>query len=173
VSIIAVTSCTVPKKYQAGKPFVYKTDVRLVNSDLSKSDRLQLRESLRSQIDDSLQGRTVLAFGLSRPFGFYYRLSKPAVFDTLYIGRSKTFMNALLNSRGYFSPQITDTFWIDTVRRGKQMRTHVQFYVKHGVALRYDSIGYDLQDSALQQLTMRSLSQSLLKKNDPYSVQNI
>jgi outer membrane protein assembly factor BamA len=171
--IVAAGSCTVPKKFQAGKPFVYKTDVKLVNSDLPKSDRLQLKEALRGQIDDSLQVRTVLAFGLSKPFGFYYRLSRPAVFDTLYIGRSKTFMNALLNSRGYFSPQITDTLWIDTVRRGKQMRTHVQFFVKHGVALRYDSIGYDLQDSALQRLTMQSLDESLLKKNDPYSVQNI
>ena len=167
-----MVACTIPKKYQKGKPFIYSTDVILRNSDLPNAEKLQLRQSLRNQVDDSLQVPTVLAFRALPPW-FYYRLSKPAVFDSTYIGRSKTFMNALLNSRGYFSPVITDTFWVDTLRRKNQMRTYVKFFVSPGVALRYDSIGYDMQNSELQQLAMQNLDRSLLQKSDPYSVQNI
>lgn len=167
-----IISCTVPRRFQKGKPFIYKTEVTLAGSDLSTSKKQELREALRNQLDDSLQVRTVLAVRWQPPF-FYYRLSKPAVFDTLYIGRSKTFMSALLNSRGYFHPLITDTFYIDTVKNKKQMRVHVRFQVQHGIALRYDSIGYELQSPELQQLTIRNKEKSLLKKNDAYNIQTI
>jgi len=169
---LMIGSCTVPRKYQRGKPFVYKSEITLEKSDLPSSARLQLREALRNQMDDSLQVRTVIAVRWQPPF-FYKRLSKPAVFDTLYIGRSKTFMTALLNSQGYFSPQIRDTFWIDTLKAKKQMRTHVRFKVDHGVALRYDSIGYDLQTPELQQMALANRDKSLIRKNDNYSIQNI
>src|SRR5688500_72543 len=134
-----ISSCTIPGKFQKGKPFVYSSDVKLQNvDDLSNSEKQQLRQALSNQVDDSLQVRKVLT-----PF-LFYRLNRPAAFDTLYIGRSKTFMTALLNSQGYFNPQITDTFWIDTVQRKKQMRTYVRFFVNPGRVLRYDSVGYDI-----------------------------
>jgi outer membrane protein insertion porin family len=170
--ILIISSCTIPKKYQKGKPFVYKVDVVLQNSDLTSSERKVLKENLQNQVDDSLQSKTILAFRLIPPF-FYYRLSKPAVLDTLSIGRSKTFMTALLNSQGYFGPRITDTLWIDTLKRKNQMRAHVRFFVHPGKALRYDSIGYDLHTPELQQLAMENREKSLIKKKDPYSIQNI
>lgn len=144
----------------------------MVNPGLSNSARMRLKEALNNQIDDSLQVRTVLAVRPVPPF-FYYRLSRPAAFDTLYIGRSKTFMNALLNSQGYFNPVITDTFWIDTLTRKKQMRAHVRFFVNPGQALRYDSVGYDLETAELQSLAMSNREKALIKKQQPYSVQDI
>lgn len=170
--IICIASCTVPRKYQQGKPFIYKTDITLENTGLPTSARQRLKESLRNQIDDSLQVRTVIAVRWTPPF-FYNRLSRPAVFDTLYIGRSKTFMTALLNSQGYFNPVIRDTFWIDTLKKKNQIRTYVKFTVNPGIALKYDSIGYDLQTPELQALAMQNIDQSLVKKNDPYSIQHI
>lgn len=170
--LLCIASCTVPRKYQKGKPFIYKTDITLENTGLPTSARQRLKESLRNQIDDSLQVRTVIAVRWTPPF-FYNRLSRPAVFDTLYIGRSKTFMTALLNSQGYFNPVIRDTFWIDTLRNKNQIRTYVKFTVNPGIALRYDSIGYDLQTPELQALAMQNIDKSQVKKNDPYSIQNI
>lgn len=170
--IILVSSCVQPRRFQKEKPFIFSSEVKLVNSKLSNTARIQLRDALTNQIDDSLRVRTVLALTYKPPF-FYNRLSRPPVFDTLYIGRSKTFMNGLLNSQGYFNPVIRDTFWIDTVRSGKQMRAHVRFFVDPGNALRYDSIGYNLRTPELQSLATANVERSLIKKNDPYSVQNI
>ena len=167
--ILFIASCTVPHRYQKDKPFVYKSGVTL-KSDLTNTAKQQLKSGLMNQIDDSLQVRTILAIRLKPPF-FYYRLSKPPVFDSLYIGRSKTFMTALLNSQGYFGPTITDTFSIDTV--GSQKRVSVRFNVTTGKALRLDSIGFALRTPELQLLTMESRDKSLLKKNDAYSIQNI
>jgi outer membrane protein insertion porin family len=160
-------SCTVPKRFQKGKPFVYKSEVKLINTDLTGARKTQLRESLINQMDDSLQTRKVLT-----PL-FYYRLNKPAVFDSLYIGRSKTFMTALLNAQGYFNPTIKDTFWIDTVKNGRQMRTYVRFYVDPGRALRYDSVAYDIYTPELQRLAMENRDKAIVKKDQPYSIQSI
>lgn len=169
-AITTITSCTVPRRYQKEKPFVFKSDISIINTDLSTSEKQQLKQGLLNQMDDSLKVRKVLAVRLIPPF-FYYRLSRPAAFDTLFIGRSKTFMNALLNSQGYFYSTIADTFNIDTVKN--QQRATVEFFVNPGRALRYDSIGYELQTQELQQLAMENRSGSLIKKHDPYSIQNI
>ncbi|MGZ5247403.1 MAG: hypothetical protein ACXWV5_10195, partial [Flavitalea sp.] len=141
--IVLVTSCTVPKRYQKGKPFVYKTNIAL-QSDLPRKESQELKERLNVQIDDSLKVTTLLSIRAMPPF-FYYKLDRPVVFDTMYIGRSKTFMSALLNSQGYFNPQFRDTFYVDTVK--DQLRTYINFTVIPGKVLRMDSIGYDFKDS--------------------------
>jgi outer membrane protein assembly factor BamA len=172
-----ISSCTAPRKgtYQRDKPFVYDTRIKLENVSLKPGEKLALREALTNQLDDSLQIRTVVS--VKFPFIFYNRLVKPAVFDTIYIGKSKTFMSALLNAQGYFHPTITDTFWIDTIRaqnsKRKQIRTYVRFNVNPGNALRYDSVAYDIRTPELQQLAMENLGKSLVKKNEQYSIQSI
>src|SRR3989337_4449157 len=112
--LLLMASCTTPKKYQKNKPFVFKTNISIQN-DLPASQKAELKAGLLNQLDDSLKVRTVLAIGITPPF-FYSRLSKPPVFDTMNVGRSKTFMSALLSANGYLNPIITDTFRIDTVR---------------------------------------------------------
>ena len=172
--ILITSSCTVPKRNSTTKPFVFSTEVKLVDANLSRSKKLALKEALVNQLDDSLKNRRVLTLLLR------YRLQSPAVFDTLYIGRSKTFMNALLNAQGYFHPTITDTFWIDTVyafkmfkKRERQMRTYIRFFVNPGNPLRFDSVGYDLQTPELQQLALQHLDEALVKKNQQYSIQAV
>ncbi|MEO8584183.1 MAG: BamA/TamA family outer membrane protein [Flavitalea sp.] len=164
-----VPSCKVPKKYQKNKPFIYKSTI-VLNSNLKSGRKQVLHESLANQIDDSLKVRTVIAVRFIPPF-FYNRLSKPPVFDTAYIGRSRIFMNSLLNSQGYFSPLIRDTFSIDTVR--DQQRVSVKFFVTPGMALKLDSIAYQLLTPELQALALSTRESALAKKNDPYSVQAI
>jgi len=175
--IIVLSSCTTPRRgtYRKDKPFVYNTQIKLVHSPLNAEKKLLLKQALTNQIDDSLKVRTVVSVGF--PALFYNRLIKPAVFDTIYIGRSKTLLTALLNSQGYFNPSITDTFWIDTVKvnnpRKRQMRANVRFFVDPGKALRYDSVGYEIRTPELQQLAMENVKEALVKKNETYSIQAI
>jgi hypothetical protein len=164
-----ITSCTVPKRYQAGKPFVFNTTINL-NSNQKGSEKVALKERLNNYLDDSLKVRKVLGIGWAPPF-FHYRLVSPPVFDTTAIDRSKTFMFGLLNAEGYFNPDIRDTFHIDTV--GAQMRVKVNFFVNPGVQYVLDSIGFDLETPHLQQLTMQHAGESLLKRNQPFSIDKI
>ena len=167
--LLAAVSCTTPKRYQKNKPFVYRTNIN-IESKLTGSAKAELRAGLENQLDDSLKVRTVLAIGIAPPF-FYNRLSKPPVFDSLNVDRSKTFMSALLSANGYLNPVITDTFKIDTVR--DQYRVTIDFSVAPGKVFRLDSVGYDLQSPELQQLAIENINKSFLKKGDPYSLQKI
>jgi outer membrane protein assembly factor BamA len=169
VLLLLAISCTTPKKYQKYKPFVYKTNIN-IETDLAASQKAELKAGLQNQLDDSLKVGTVLAIGIAPPF-FYNRLSKPPVFDTINVGRSKTFMSALLSANGYLNPVITDTFKIDTVR--DQYRVTVDFFVKPGKVFRLDSVGYDLHTPELQQLALQNMDETFLKKGDPYSLQRV
>ncbi|RYF93720.1 MAG: hypothetical protein EOO02_24075, partial [Chitinophagaceae bacterium] len=158
-------SCTLPKKYQKDKPFVYKSEIE-VAGPLKGNQRQKLKAGLENQLYDSLKVRTIVALGF--PALLYNKLERPPVFDTNNISRSKTLMTALLNSQGYFGPTITDTFLIDTVR--DQQRAKVWFTVTPGKQLTLDSIGYELSNPELQRLAMENRSATLLKKSDPYSI---
>lgn len=136
-----------------------------------------------NQLDDSLKTRIVSYAGV------YREIVRPPVFDTANIGRSRLFMTSLMNSIGYFHPQISDTFRIDTVRekqswkrfwhprrypkRGKWYRAFVNFTVRPGKVLRLDSIGYAMATPELQQLALRNRDKSVLKKSEPYTLQSI
>jgi outer membrane protein assembly factor BamA len=128
-------------------------------------EKLQLKERLENQLDDSLKTRVVSYAGV------YREIVRPPVFDTTNIGRSKLFMNSLMNSLGYFHPVVTDTFRIDTVRN--KYRVYINFTVKPGKVLRVDSIGYALATPELQQLVVRNRDKSALKKNEPYTLQGV
>jgi outer membrane protein insertion porin family len=166
--VLLAVSCTVPKKYAVNKPFVYKTNIDIAGKT-PDYDRLELKTQLENQVDDSLKARLISYAGV------YRVLLRPPVFDSLNIGRSKIFMTNLLNSLGYFQPIIRDTFFIDTVRKGKhlQQRVYVNITVTPGLALRMDSIGYELETPALQALALKTQKESILKKGEPYSDQKV
>ena len=166
---LLAVSCTVPKRYQPYKPFVFQSTVNVEDKTLRSDAKKELKDKLLNQLDDSLKVRTVLAIRWQPPF-FYNRLAKPPVFDTLNVGRSKIFMNALLASQGYFNPTIKDTFLIDTAKKG-QYRVHVNFNVIPGKQLKIDSIGFYLENPELQQLVNQHRNETLLKKGKPYSIQ--
>ncbi len=160
--IFTAFSCTVPRKYQKGKPFVFKTNIA-IQGNLKAREKQNLEVRLANQLDDSLKTRVISFAGIRKT------LVKPAVFDTNYANRTVLFMNALMNSLGYYQAQIE---WDSTLRNvGKQQRVIVDFTVTPGKNLRLDSIGYALSDSALQKLTLENSTATLLKKNEPYSQQ--
>ncbi|MET3885663.1 outer membrane protein insertion porin family [Chitinophagaceae bacterium OAS944] len=159
-----ITSCTITNNAQKDKPFVYKT---IIDINGNVADKPQLLERLQNQLDDSLKLRVITYLGIVRA------LKKPPVFDSVNIGRSRIFMTSLLHSMGYFSPVITDTFHIDTVRSKYPYRAHVHFKVTPGKVLRLDSIGYAFRDAELQRMALRQVDKSVLKKTEPYSIQKV
>ena len=160
VCVLLAASCTIPRRYQANKPFVFKTNID-VQGTVESSDNTDIELRLANQLDDSLKPRVVSFAGIRRT------LIKPPVFDTSYANRSVLFMNALLNSLGYYQARIT---WDSTLRvMGKQQRVTVNFKVVPGKNLKTDSIGFALTDTALQRLALANTKNTLLKKNQPYS----
>lgn len=162
-------SCTVPRKYQYRRPFVFAVNVK-VEGNLSPDDKKDLAQKLSNQLDDSLRPQVISIAGV------YRRVMYPPVFDTANVRRSIGFMVALLNATGYFNPAIKDTIRRDTVRfkrhpERSEYRVTVDFTVNPGKQLRLDSFAYALSTPPLQALAMQSINQSLLKKGKPYSKQ--
>jgi len=158
-----LSSCAVitgVTKAPKNTPFVFKTIIE-VEGPQKASDKQDLENRLQNQLDDSLKVRL-------KSYPLWQNVYKPAKFDTLAIKRSEAFMMALLNSQGYFSAKIRDTFWIDTTAK-KQQRVTVSFRVTTGKGLKFDSVGYALDLPAWQALAMQTKNESLLKKNDPYN----
>ena len=169
LGLLLAVSCTVPRNYNANKPFVYKTTIN-IEGKTPDYDRQELQTKLQNQVDDSLKVRMVSYAGV------YYDLNRPPVFDSLNIGRSKVFIANLLNSLGYFQPAIRDTFFIDTVpnrRKGEQKRVFTTFTVRPGIATHVDSIAYALETPELQAMALKGRKESLLRKGEAYSDQKV
>jgi outer membrane protein insertion porin family len=164
VFVLFAISCTVPRKFQKDKPFVFKTNIK-VEGTIKLAEKQDLEVRLANQLDDSLKLKVISFAGIRRT------LIKPAVFDTNYATRSVVFMNSLMNSLGYYQAQIR---WDSTLKKvGKQLRVTINFIVNVGKNLKLDSVGFALTDSVLQQLTSRNSKASLLIKGQPYSQQKV
>jgi outer membrane protein insertion porin family len=167
-SLTGFISCTVIKNYPVNKPFVYKTNIN-IEGKYTKGEKKQLKSQLEQQLHDSVRARG------QQKFIFWYTIKKPPVFDTMNVGKSKIFLDALLNSEGYYR----DTITADTTLKieGDQYRTTINFNVVPGKMIRIDSVRYNLLDSvdyipkvdSLQALTLASLSEQVIKKNEPFS----
>jgi outer membrane protein assembly factor BamA len=185
ILLVALFSCRIPKDFPQHKPFVYKTNIKLEGT--MKNDLKQdLLVRLDGQLDDSLQAKTITAFDWPWhvPVVIYKKLSHPPAYDSLNLGRSIAYMKALLNANGYYSPVIQDTVTYKTLHKGKifkrkklrglskeERRVTINFLVKPGKQLIFDSIGYDITFPDLQQLALDSRSQSFIKRGQPYSRQ--
>ncbi|HVM89940.1 MAG TPA: BamA/TamA family outer membrane protein [Puia sp.] len=173
-----VFSCTFPRRYEIGKPYVYKVKIE-VDGKLPNDEKQDLANRLANQLDDSMRVGKILVFKrMFRPgkkskkaaLPFIYReLQPPPVFDTANVTRSNNFMIALLNAIGYYNPLIKDTFKIDTIK--DRYQAIVTFKVNPGKNLKIDSIGYDLQTTELQKLALENQKNSFLKRGNPFSKQ--
>jgi len=160
ISFLLYACGTIPRNYPVGKPFVFKTTIK-VDGSIPKEQRELLQSRLKGQLDDSLRSRTVSKL-------FFSTLRKPPVYDTSYSIGSVAYMHALLNSLGYFRDQV----WFDTsltVVNKNQLRTTVNFHIKPGNPFLLDTIRYQLEDSSLQQLTTQHLSDSKIMAGSPFA----
>jgi len=177
--IFSLFSCRVPVDFQRGKPFVFRTTIKVVGN-IKGDEKQDLEARLQNQLDDSLQTKTTTAFDWPwSPPVIYKKLLNPPVFESINLDRSIGFMNALLNANGYYAPSIKDTVIRKIINKGKtkkgvsieEERTTIKFFVKPGKRLVFDSVGFSLETPELQQITLDSREQSLIKVGAPYSKQ--
>lgn len=185
ILLFTLFSCRIPVDFTRGKPFVYKTNIK-ITGNLRGDKKQELISRLESQLEDSLQAKTTTEFTFPKYFPniIYKRLLNPPVFDSANLNRSIVFMNALLYSNGYYAPSIQDTVLFKTVHKGKlitsgklkglskeEQRVSIYFVVKPGKQLVFDSVGFNLSTPELQEITLSSKEQSFIKKGNPYSRQ--
>jgi outer membrane protein insertion porin family len=162
--ILSFASCTVVKKYPAGKPFVYKTNINLIGN-FTSDDRSTLTSRLKAQLDDSMRPRSVSKL-------LWSVMKNPPVYDSANAGVSVNYMHALLISLGYFKDSIGYRATIDTAGKD-EFRTTVTFDVKPGLVTRIDSFSYNIKHNELQKLALENADDALIKKGDPFAKASI
>lgn len=160
LSVLVFASCTIVKKYQKDKPFVYKTNINLIG-DLSNAEKEKLADGLEDQLDDSMQVRKLDKL-------LWSVLKNPPVYDSSNADKSIIFMRALLKSQGYFNDTIYYASRIDTVSRD-QYRAIVDFYVEPRKLFRLDTVTYNFRQPELQHLADSTKKDALVKKGDPFA----
>ncbi len=166
-----IESCSSVKNYPHNKAFVYQNKI-LVKGNISKDEKKRLTEALNNCWDDSMRAVRV------QKVGIFFVLRNPPIFDSNNITRSRNYMNAYLNSQGYYHSSYNNNFHIDTV--GKQIRTKVQMNITLGKIIKIDSISYNLIDSSketidssIQKLADLQAKNSLLIKGQPYTKESV
>lgn len=164
-----ISSCSVSKRtfirnHPVNRAFVYDNKLTL-KGYLSKDEKIRLTNDLEKYWDDSLQVRRIQQFGL------FYKIKNPPVFDSGNIARSVNFMNAYLNSQGYYYAGFTNSVRIDTVK--DQLRATVGMNITVGKNISIDSVSYDLGDTTLQNLTKEAKKNTILTKGTRYTKQLI
>jgi outer membrane protein assembly factor BamA len=168
-AIFFISSCTTVRNYPVDRPFVYESTVE-IEGQFKTDERKTLVNQMEQQLHDSVRARKV------QRWVFWKRLSNPPVFDSLNIGKSESYMRAMLNSLGYFRDTMRHEVRIEN--SGDQKRTFINFIVTPGKQTKLDSVWYSLRrDSAsnrpgndtLQAITERFNNDKLLKKGEPFS----
>ncbi|MFL9485144.1 BamA/TamA family outer membrane protein [Chitinophagaceae bacterium LWZ2-11] len=163
---LLIASCTVVKNPPANKPFIFGNHISLTGN-ISKDEKKRLTGELDNYWDDSLKVRKI------QQFGIIYKYPTPAVYDSINVIRTVGFMNAYLNSQGYYSAVITDSIKKDTIKdKDLQVRTKIYMKIDVGKNITIDSVAYKMSDTALQQLTKNNIKGDI-KKGSPYTKQAI
>jgi outer membrane protein insertion porin family len=158
---LALASCTIPRKYQKGKPFLFKNKIEVVGNEFTKAEKSALKQRLNGQLDDSSRVQVKDAF-----FVLHY-INKPPAYDSASAGLSARYMEYSLQHLGFFSAKAG--YKADTARvrsgKGLQERVTVTYTVTPGKATQIDTVNYRLNKSPeLQALTQQQLNEALLKK---------
>ncbi len=152
-------SCTIPRKYQKDKPFVTKNNIEVKGGKFTKDERTTLKQRLNAQLDDSSRIRIKDAL-----FVIHY-INRPPAYDSSSSGRSARNMKASMLHLGYYKSKAA--FKADTVKIGNQQRVHVNYSVEVGKPTLIDTVRYILRRPDLQELAMRNIDKTLLKKGTP------
>lgn len=159
--LLIFSSCTIPRKYQKDKPFVFKNEIEIKNGNFSNEERSAIKSRLNAQLDDSskISTKDVLFF--------LHYIDKPPAFDTASAAKSVLNMQASMLHLGYYSARADYT--ADTVKEGQQQRMHIKYNVDVNKPTLIDTVSYRLRKPEFQELATRDIKKSLLQKNNPVS----
>ncbi|KAF0243141.1 MAG: surface antigen [Chitinophagaceae bacterium] len=155
---------TFVRNYPKGRAFVYQNKINLIGN-ISKDEKKRLLYQLDNYWDDSLKVRKV------QIIGFFYKIKRPAAFDSTKFNQTINQMNAYLNSQGYYYATLKNQYHIDTVK--DQIRTYINMDIVTGQNIKIDTVIFELKDSMLQQITNAEIKKTELVHGNPYSKQVI
>jgi len=169
VVICLLVSCSEQRRttvvnYPINKAFVYNNKIEIAGTG-SKDEKKQLTTELDNYWDDSIRIRRI------QKFGFFYKMKQPAVFEPINLQRSVSFMNAFLQTRGFYRASFSDTVRIDTV--GDQLQTNIVLRITPGSKTLVSKVDYAIEDSSLQAITYQNSKESRLVKGSVYTKEAI
>jgi hypothetical protein len=169
VVICLLVSCSEQRRttvvnYPINKAFVYNNKIEIAGTG-SKDEKKQLTTELDNYWDDSIRIRRI------QKFGFFYKMKQPAVFEPINLQRSVSFMNAFLQTRGFYRASFTDSVRVDTV--GDQLQTNIVLRITPGSKTLVSKVDYAIEDSSLQALTYQNSKESRLVKGSVYTKEAI
>lgn len=155
------SGCTVVRKYQKNKPFVYKNNINLKIDNVTPDEKVILKSRLNTQLDDSSKVKIKdVAFIL-------HYIDKPPVFDTVAARKSADNMQTSMVNLGYYSAKTDYHFTIDSAYKKGQLRVTTTYEVDAGKPTLIDTFAYFLNKPELQQLAVDTKKESPLQKNAP------
>jgi outer membrane protein insertion porin family len=161
VSILFLSGCTVVRKYQKDKPFVYNNIINLTIDDVTPDEKVIIRSRLNTQLDDSSKVRTKdVAFVL-------HYIDKPPVFDTGAARQSAENMQVSMVNLGYYNAATNYTFTIDSANKKNQKKVITTYNILAGKRTLIDTFAYLLYKPELQQIALQTKDKSYLQKNSP------
>lgn len=156
---LVITSCTVPKRYQKGKPFITKNSIEVKGGKFNKEERITLKQRLNAQLDDSSRVTVVDKYFIR------HVIIAPPAYDSASAAQSARNMEASMLHLGYY--KATAGFTADTNKVRGQQRVHVKYVVNTGKPTLIDTVQYILRKPELQELALQNIDKSLLKKGEP------
>lgn len=156
---IIISSCTVPKKYQKGKPFITKNNIEVKGGKFSKLEKAALKQRLNAQLDDSSRINVI-----DKYFIRHVIISPPA-YDSNSAAQSARNMETSMLHLGYYKAEAD--FKADTNTVGKQQRVEVKYTVEVNKPTLIDTFLYLLRRPDLQKLAQDNIDKSLIKKGKP------
>ena len=154
-----ILSCTVPRKYQKGKPFVAKNKIEVKGGNFSKEERATLKQRLNAQLDDSSRINVI-----DKLF-FWHVIISPPAYDSNSASKSARNMETSMLHVGYYKAKAE--FSADTIKKGNQQRVHVSYSVEVNKPTLIDTFSYILRKPDLQKLAVENIDKTLIKEGKP------
>ncbi|MEO6549470.1 MAG: BamA/TamA family outer membrane protein [Ferruginibacter sp.] len=162
---LLLSSCTIPRKYQKDKPFVFRNTINVNGGQFNKDQRASLTQKLYGQLDDSAKVYT-------KDFLFLFHfITQPPAYDSGNSILSAKNMRGSMLHQGYYNAQVS--YIADTTQVEDQQRVSIKYTVEAGNPTLIDTISYRLKKPHLQQLALESRPKSYLIKGNPVTKADI
>ncbi|MFZ4056773.1 MAG: BamA/TamA family outer membrane protein [Ferruginibacter sp.] len=162
VLLVWLFSCTIPRKYQKNKPFVFNNKIVLKGGAFTREERITTRQRLYAQLEDSMRTQVKDIFFL------IHLINHPPLFDTANAAQSARNMQySLLHQQGYYHSVVHWKADTSKHNNGKEQRVTVTYTIDAGNPTLIDTFSYHLKNADLQNLTLVNAQDAVLKKGKP------
>lgn len=161
--MITYASCTVVRNYPSEKPYFFENTINIIGEE-NKSVRANIKALLTEQVDDSAKIRTASKIPWPN-FPWFIPspiMEQPVEFKKSYLNQSAINMRNLMASLGYRKNSIS----FDTIHLLKkdQLRVLTQFAILTGPLYTIDTVLYQFNDDALNEIAKAAAGKAYIKK---------